>query len=153
MELWFHSDSPVVASSIPCHCSYYLVCVYYQVNPQDLNPKCAYIQVTHVTPYFDSKELNDRVTDFERTNNIRRFMYETPFTKDGKARGDIVEQYKRRTILTSMCDVMRQVTLFLRCKISTNFFTYNEPLAGTSISSATSQMKCFVQYFLRAILA
>jgi hypothetical protein len=37
---------------------------------------------------------------FERNNNIRRFMYETPFTKTGKARGDIDEQFKRRTIIT-----------------------------------------------------
>ncbi|KAJ8310085.1 hypothetical protein KUTeg_011950 [Tegillarca granosa] len=29
-------------------------------------------------------------------------MYETPFTKSGKARGEIEEQCKRRTILTSM---------------------------------------------------
>lgn len=61
----------------------------------------AYIQVTHVTPYFDEKELLDRQTDFERSNNIRRFMFETPFTKSGKAHGEIEEQWRRRTIITS----------------------------------------------------
>ncbi len=74
-----------------------------QVNPQDLDPAFAYIQLTYVTPYFEEKELEDRTTDFERNNNIRRFMYETPFTKNGKARGEIEEQFKRRTILTSKC--------------------------------------------------
>jgi hypothetical protein len=57
--------------------------------------------VTHVTPYFDEKELIERQTDFERNNNIRRFMFETPFTKDGKARGEIENQWRRRTIITS----------------------------------------------------
>ena len=30
-----------------------------------------------------------------------RFVYRTPFTKSGKARGDITEQYMRKTILTT----------------------------------------------------
>ena len=79
------------------------VTLYYvlQVNPHDLDPSKAYIQVTYVTPYFDVKESEERQTDFERSNNLRRFMYETPFTKNGQPRGEVDEQYKRRTILTS----------------------------------------------------
>ena len=79
------------------------VTLYYvlQVNPHDLDPGKAYIQVTYVTPYFDVKESEERQTDFERSNNLRRFMYETPFTKNGQPRGEVDEQYKRRTILTS----------------------------------------------------
>lgn len=38
---------------------------------------------------------------FERNNNIRRFAFETPFTKTGKSHGSLVEQLKRKTILTS----------------------------------------------------
>jgi hypothetical protein len=30
-----------------------------------------------------------------------RFMYATPFTLDGRAHGELVEQYKRKTILTT----------------------------------------------------
>lgn len=70
-----------------------------KVNPGELDQKFAYIQVTHVTPYFEEKELQKRITEFERNNNIKRFMFETPFTKAGKARGEIHEQFKRRTIL------------------------------------------------------
>lgn len=73
----------------------------FQVNPAELDQKFAYIQVTHVTPYFEEKELQKRITEFERNNNIKRFMFETPFTKAGKARGEIHEQFKRRTILIS----------------------------------------------------
>lgn len=72
-----------------------------QVNPKDLDSKFAYIQVTHVTPYLDDKELEDRKTDFEKSHNIRRFVFETPFTVSGKKQGGVEEQCKRRTILTS----------------------------------------------------
>ena len=30
-----------------------------------------------------------------------RFMYATPFTEDGRAHGELQEQYKRKTILTT----------------------------------------------------
>lgn len=75
--------------------------VHPQVNPKDLDSKYAYIQVTHVTPYLDDKELEDRKTDFEKSHNIRRFVFETPFTVSGKKQGGVEEQCKRRTILTS----------------------------------------------------
>ncbi|XP_034720246.1 dedicator of cytokinesis protein 9 isoform X1 [Etheostoma cragini] len=72
-----------------------------KVNPKDLDSKCAYIQVTHVTPYLDDKELEDRKTDFEKSHNIRRFVFETPFTESGKKQGGVEEQCKRRTVLTT----------------------------------------------------
>ncbi|XP_074520401.1 dedicator of cytokinesis protein 9 isoform X5 [Halichoeres trimaculatus] len=72
-----------------------------RVNPKDLDSKYAYIQVTHVTPYLDDKELEDRKTDFEKSHNIRRFVFETPFTVSGKKQGGVEEQCKRRTILTT----------------------------------------------------
>lgn len=74
-----------------------------QVNPKDLDPKFAYIQVTYVVPFFDEKEQQDKRTDFERHHNINRFVFETPFTLSGKKHGDVEEQCKRRTILTSEC--------------------------------------------------
>uniref|UniRef100_A0A3Q2YNX4 DOCKER domain-containing protein n=1 Tax=Hippocampus comes TaxID=109280 RepID=A0A3Q2YNX4_HIPCM len=72
-----------------------------KVNPKDLDPKFAYIQVTYVLPYFDEKEQQDKRTDFERHHNINRFVFETPFTLSGKKHGDVEEQCKRRTILTT----------------------------------------------------
>lgn len=71
-----------------------------KVNPKDLDSKFAYIQVTHVTPFFDEKELQERKTEFERCHNIRRFMFEMPFTQTGKRQGGVDEQCKRLTILT-----------------------------------------------------
>ncbi|XP_072300728.1 dedicator of cytokinesis protein 9-like isoform X2 [Eucyclogobius newberryi] len=72
-----------------------------RINPKDLDSKYAYIQVTHVTPYLDEKEVADRKTDFEKSHNIRRFVFEMPFTISGKRHGGVEEQCKRRTILTT----------------------------------------------------
>uniref|UniRef100_A0A336LXY2 CSON007578 protein n=2 Tax=Culicoides sonorensis TaxID=179676 RepID=A0A336LXY2_CULSO len=71
------------------------------VDVSELDPKLAYIQVTHVTPYFCKDELEHRQTEFEQNHDVDTFMYETPFTKNGAARGNIEDQYKRRTILTT----------------------------------------------------
>uniref|UniRef100_A0A8C2T8C6 Dedicator of cytokinesis 10 n=1 Tax=Coturnix japonica TaxID=93934 RepID=A0A8C2T8C6_COTJA len=71
-----------------------------KVNPKDLDPKYAYIQVTYVTPFFEEKEAEDRKTDFEMHHNVNRFVFETPFTLSGKKHGGVEEQCKRRTVLT-----------------------------------------------------
>uniref|UniRef100_A0A8C1Z0D4 Dedicator of cytokinesis 10 n=1 Tax=Cyprinus carpio TaxID=7962 RepID=A0A8C1Z0D4_CYPCA len=72
-----------------------------KVNPKDLDPRFAYIQVTYVVPYFNEKEQLEKKTDFERHHNISRFVFETPFTLSGKKHGDVEEQCKRKTILTT----------------------------------------------------
>ncbi|XP_075453556.1 dedicator of cytokinesis protein 8 isoform X2 [Ascaphus truei] len=72
------------------------------VDKTKLDPAKAYIQITFVEAYFDEYEMKDRVTYFEKNYNLRRFMYTTPFTLDGRPRGDLSEQYKRKTTLTTM---------------------------------------------------
>ncbi|ELU18915.1 hypothetical protein CAPTEDRAFT_161690 [Capitella teleta] len=69
------------------------------VEREKLDPEKVYIQVTYVEPYFDLYELKDRITFFDKNYNLRRFMYATPFTQDGRAHGELHEQYKRKTIL------------------------------------------------------
>ncbi|XP_066258807.1 dedicator of cytokinesis protein 7 [Euwallacea similis] len=61
----------------------------------------AYIQITYVEPYFEQFELSYRQTHFDRNFNIKRFVYATPFTMTGRPHGELKEQYKRRTILTT----------------------------------------------------
>uniref|UniRef100_A0A3Q3LNV2 Dedicator of cytokinesis 6 n=1 Tax=Labrus bergylta TaxID=56723 RepID=A0A3Q3LNV2_9LABR len=73
-------------------------------NPVDKNkmdPNKAYLQITYVEPFFDTYELKERITYFDKNYNLRTFMYCTPFTLDGRAHGDLNEQYKRKTILTT----------------------------------------------------
>uniref|UniRef100_A0AAR2L5M7 Dedicator of cytokinesis 6 n=1 Tax=Pygocentrus nattereri TaxID=42514 RepID=A0AAR2L5M7_PYGNA len=73
-------------------------------NPVDknkLDPNKAYLQITYVEPFFDTYELKERITYFDKNYNLRTFMYCTPFTLDGRAHGDLHEQYKRKTILTT----------------------------------------------------
>lgn len=61
----------------------------------------AYIQITYVEPYFDRYELLKNTTLFERNYSIKRFIYSTPFTLEGKAHGSLKDQFKRKTILTT----------------------------------------------------
>ncbi|XP_066298679.1 dedicator of cytokinesis protein 7-like isoform X4 [Branchiostoma lanceolatum] len=72
------------------------------VDSSRLHPNKAYIQLTYVEPYFDLYEMKDRISYFDKNYNLRRFMFATPFTKDGRAHGELTEQYKRKTILTTI---------------------------------------------------
>ncbi|XP_033636293.1 dedicator of cytokinesis protein 7-like isoform X4 [Asterias rubens] len=72
-----------------------------KVDPAKLDPDKAFIQVTYVEAYFDFYETLQRPTFFDRNYNIRRFMFATPFTIGGKAHGDLKDQYKRKTVLTT----------------------------------------------------
>ena len=74
-----------------------------QVNPSSLDLDHAHIQITYVEPYFTAEELQERRTKFERENKISRFVFETPFTPDGRAHGQVTRQCMRKTILTSTC--------------------------------------------------
>ncbi|RVE68080.1 hypothetical protein OJAV_G00088180 [Oryzias javanicus] len=51
------------------------------VDRKQLKPNKAYIQITYVEPYFDDYEMKDRLTNFEKNFNLRRFMYTTPSPK------------------------------------------------------------------------
>ncbi|XP_065315700.1 dedicator of cytokinesis protein 6-like [Gordionus sp. m RMFG-2023] len=72
-----------------------------RVDISTLDPAKACLQITYVEPYFDVSEQLVRKTAFERCYNVRRFVYATPFTLDGRSHGRLQEQYKRKTILTT----------------------------------------------------
>nr|CAD7402776.1 unnamed protein product [Timema poppensis] len=71
------------------------------VDLSNLDYEKAYIQITYVEPYFESYESRHRITYFERNFNIKKFFYATPFTPNGRAHGELYEQHKRKTILTT----------------------------------------------------
>lgn len=63
-----------------------------QVDVSTLDPEKIYLQITFVEPYFEAFELRVRETHFERNFNLNRFIFSTPFTKAGKAHGELHEQ-------------------------------------------------------------
>ncbi|XP_068140209.1 dedicator of cytokinesis protein 9 isoform X1 [Drosophila tropicalis] len=69
------------------------------VKVEELDAKLAYIQVTHVIPFFSKDELDQRLNEFEQNHDVDTFMYETPFTKSGAARGNVEDQWKRKTVI------------------------------------------------------
>lgn len=73
-----------------------------EVDVSSLDKKACYIQITHVSPYFDDWELKQRKTDYERNNNIGRFIFETPFVKGSSSTQSpgVADQWKRKTILS-----------------------------------------------------
>ena len=42
-----------------------------------------------------------QVTYFDRNYGLRTFLFCTPFTPDGRAHGDLPEQHKRKTLLST----------------------------------------------------
>lgn len=87
-------------------------------------------QITFVEPYFDDDEKKSRPTPFERSNNIRRFIYETPFTASGKAHGNLDEQCKRKTILTS-----KFYTSALRSKLDNKYMHISKQIFKHSVGN------------------
>ncbi|KAB7505571.1 Dedicator of cytokinesis protein 9 [Armadillidium nasatum] len=71
------------------------------VDADELDSRYAYIQVTHVHPYFPEEERPNRQTEFEKNHNINSFVFETPFTLEGKAHGKLEDQWKRRVLVTT----------------------------------------------------
>lgn len=111
-----------------------------QVNPKDLDSKYAYIQVTHVTPHLDDKELDDRKTDFEKSHNIRRFVFETPFTVSGKKQGGVEEQCKRRTVLTSRSKNVDSIQFFVLLTFESLICAPTPPSAQFPIQPPTASL-------------
>ena len=100
-----------------------MIVITLQVDVDQLHPGKMYIQISHVVPYFTAEELAERYTKFEQENHLSRFVYETPFTTTGKAHGSVVDQWIKRTILTSM-QIYFCITLILEFIIASHWFPY-----------------------------
>ena len=63
-----------------------------------LDPNRVYLQLTSVEPYFEGPG-EPPSGDFEESHGLTKFVYETPFTKDGKARtDDVTKQWMTKNI-------------------------------------------------------
>lgn len=77
-----------------------------QVNPEDLQAGICYLQITSVEPVSEDEDLESRrerqLGKAPSTISVRvfdRFLFDTPFTKNGKSQGGLEDQWKRRTLL------------------------------------------------------
>ncbi|KAK4473367.1 hypothetical protein MN116_004525, partial [Schistosoma mekongi] len=85
------------------------------INRSTLDPKKAYVQVTYVEPYIETKDSNKKpLTSYAKHHDVHQFMFETPFLRQPglsteacllasgpKRSDDLTIQWKRRTILTT----------------------------------------------------
>ncbi|KAG0565982.1 hypothetical protein KC19_7G029000 [Ceratodon purpureus] len=77
-----------------------------QVNDQDLKPGVCYLQITSVDPVLQDEDLEIRKEVKPADGSLRvtnrvfdRFLFDTPFTKNGRTQGGLEAQWKRRTVL------------------------------------------------------
>ncbi|KAK3034892.1 hypothetical protein RJ639_033255, partial [Escallonia herrerae] len=77
-----------------------------QVKEDELQPGVCYLQITAVDPVMEDEDLGSRreriislSTGCVRARVFDRFLFDTPFTKNGKTQGGLEDQWKRRTVL------------------------------------------------------
>lgn len=77
-----------------------------QVKADELQPEVCYLQITAVDPVMEDEDLGSRrerifslSTGSVRARVFDHFLFDTPFTKNGKTQGGLEDQWKRRTVL------------------------------------------------------
>ncbi|KAI9086909.1 hypothetical protein K1719_031070 [Acacia pycnantha] len=77
-----------------------------QVKAEELQQGVCYLQITAVDPVMEDEDLGSRrerifslSTGSVRARVFDRFLFDTPFTKNGKTQGGLEDQWKRRTVL------------------------------------------------------
>lgn len=77
-----------------------------QVKADELQPGVCYLQITAVDAVMEDEDLGSRrerifslSTGSVRARVFDRFLFDTPFTKNGKNQGGLEDQWKRRTVL------------------------------------------------------
>eukprot|EP00466_Bigelowiella_natans_P013414 jgi/Bigna1/136600/aug1.34_g11308 len=68
-----------------------------EVDISTIDDSKNFLQITYLHPHFANPK--SRTGFIERNTNIKSFVFSTPFTAEGKARGDVTEQCKRKTIV------------------------------------------------------
>ncbi|KAI6662013.1 Dedicator of cytokinesis protein 9 isoform X26 [Oopsacas minuta] len=103
------------------------------MGPKSVVPNKNYIQITHVEPYFLRENKEERLTKFERENNLSHFFFQTPFTKSGRPHGSADSQYMLITILRT-----RNVFPYIKRRIEV---IDSETIEQTPIEVAISALK------------
>ncbi|KAI9190337.1 Dedicator of cytokinesis protein 9 [Blastocladiella emersonii ATCC 22665] len=72
-----------------------------KIDESRLDATRAYVQVTHVEPYFGDAAVypsGPPASVYDQHNRLASFLYMVPFTVGGRAHGDIASQYLRQVI-------------------------------------------------------
>ncbi|XP_061357893.1 guanine nucleotide exchange factor SPIKE 1 isoform X1 [Gastrolobium bilobum] len=77
-----------------------------QVKAEELQAGVCYLQITAVDPVMEDEDLGSRrerifslSTGSVRARVFDHFLFDTPFTKNGKTQGGLEDQWKRRSVL------------------------------------------------------
>ncbi|KAL2461813.1 Guanine nucleotide exchange factor SPIKE 1 [Abeliophyllum distichum] len=77
-----------------------------QVKADELQNEVCYLQITAVDPVMEDEDLGSRrerifslSTGSVRARVFDHFLFDTPFTKNGKTQGGLEDQWKRRSVL------------------------------------------------------
>ncbi|XP_043693842.1 guanine nucleotide exchange factor SPIKE 1 [Telopea speciosissima] len=108
-----------------------------QVNADELQPGICYLQITAVDPVMEDEDLSSRrerifslSTGSMRARVFDRFLFDTPFTKNGKTQGGLEDQWKRRTVLQTKASFPALVNRLLVVKSESLEFSPVENAIG-----------------------
>lgn len=105
-----------------------------------LDPKLAYIQLTHVIPFFTKDELDQRLNEFEQNHDVDTFMYETPFTMSGTAHGTVDKQWKRKTMIKSKSNTKSILSEMIEIHVFVFAASYSFPYVLKRIPVSTREI-------------
>jgi hypothetical protein len=70
-----------------------------RVDAAARDPAQPAMQVVSLEPHFEREDAARRGTSYERAVNLSQFVFQTPFTVDNKAHGDVASQHILRSVV------------------------------------------------------
>ena len=108
-----------------------------QVNAEELQPGVCYLQITSVDPVMEDEDLESRkervashLSASIRARVFDHFLFDTPFTKNGKTQGGLEDQWKRRTVIETVGSFPALVNRLLVMKSHSREFSPIENAIG-----------------------
>lgn len=119
-----------------------------QVNADELQPRVCYLQITSVDRVMEDEDLESR-RERQQTGHASgsvsarvfdRFLFDTPFTKNGRSQGGLEDQWKRRTVVQTEGPFPALVNRLLVVKSESREFSPIENAIGM-IETRTSALQ------------
>ncbi|KAG6554310.1 hypothetical protein Mapa_004226 [Marchantia paleacea] len=119
-----------------------------QVNAEELQSRVCYLQITSVDRVMEDEDLESR-RERQQTGHASgsvsarvfdRFLFDTPFTKNGRSQGGLEDQWKRRTVVQTEGPFPALVNRLLVVKSESREFSPIENAIGM-IETRTSALQ------------